>query len=136
MSLEEVIKANTAAVERLAAVLHGQGELADIPAFLQKNGAKTPAPAAAPKAAETKPAAKAAEPKKEVAKKPDAKPAEDPYAPVREITLRIHKEKGRPAAEALLAEFDCEKSAKELKPDQYDAYLERAKAVLAEEEVA
>lgn len=60
--------------------------------------------------------------------------AEEAYAPVKAITLRVHKEKGATVLTALLKDFGCEKSAKELKSNQYGDYVAAAEKLLAGEE--
>lgn len=72
-----------------------------------------------------KPAAKT-----DTVKKPASKDEDPAYTPVKAATLKLHKDKGRATAESLLAEFNCEKSAKELEPDQYEAYVKRANELL------
>lgn len=142
MSLEEALNKNTAAVNGLLSVLTN-GQVEGMPAFLGKgkaDTAKTDAPKADTKKAETvKADAKKADAPKADTKKADTAKDEIPeeYLPVRTITLQLHK-KNRALASQLLAEFGCEKSARELDASQYDAYVARANELLtdSEEEIA
>lgn len=83
--------------------------------------------ASSPKAkAESKPAEEKAPAK---AKEPSEADKAKLYAPVKEIALKLSKDKGRDVLLRTLQAFDVEK-APDLAVDQYDAFIEAAQAEL------
>jgi len=145
MSLEQALIENTAAVKNLAALLSAGDN--KVPPFVarevaakevaaeNKKASTAVVDATAPKTAEAKAtkAVKAEAPKTETkAPAPKAATVSD-YAPVKDFTLKLVKEKGREVALALLGEYGVER-ADQLKPEQYAEYVEAAKAKLETEE--
>jgi hypothetical protein len=117
MSLEQAVLANTAAIEKLTALLAGGVISAPISAEVAE-------PPKAPKAAK---APKADAPKEE------PKAAEDPkltYNDAAKAVVDLQKVKGTPAAKALLAKFGG-KALAEIKSEKYGELIAEAQKELA-----
>lgn len=121
MTLEAALQENTKAVLALAAQLAGGAVAADKPAKAEK-ATTAKAEKAAPKVEETE------------AAKPEGLDYETQVKP---RVLAVVKAKGREVVDALLLENFSVKSAKEVKPDQYQTLLDKlAEAEKAEDDVA
>lgn len=123
MPLEDAIKENTKAVEKLTEALTQFAA--------SGNGAAAPTVAAK----EEKPAAKKGETKKEKKKDAPAPESEKYLEEVKPATLKAIKTLGRDrVAEVLVGFVPTAKSAKDLLESQYDDYLAKIEEVLAEDE--
>ena len=118
-SLEEAIlamaklRASDAKVEAAPAP---KPEAAPTPAKKDKAAASSPSAAPAPTAAPATP--------------PAASPAPaDAYKPVGDAIAKKVADGHKPAAVALLAEFGGAKSGKDLKPEQYEAFMVKLAAI-------
>lgn len=121
MSLEAAIAENTAAVNKLIALMEKGGAL---PA-----SAPAATPAAEPTEAAPAPAAEA--------KKPGRPKKEEPKAPavsfdeVKAALLKVKGEKGAGAAKAIIATVGKADAMADMKPDTYAAVLAACEAALA-----
>lgn len=116
MSLEQAVLANTAAIEKLTALLAGGVISAPISAEVAE-------PPKAPKAAK---APKAEAPKEE----PKAEDPKLTYNDAAKAVVDLQKVKGTPAAKALLAKFGG-KALAEVKPEKYGELIAEAQKELA-----
>lgn len=131
MSIEKAIQENTEAVKALTVAISQMS--------VGASGAAVPGA----DVEKTTKKANAESTKKETAKEEktveNEAPAKGdiPYDDVKAKTLDLVKAKGRDATVALVKEFGANyNSAKDLKTDQYAAYIARVDEILAEEDVA
>jgi hypothetical protein len=120
MSLEQAVLANTAAIEKLTALLAGGA-----PLVASVSEARTEA--------EDKPKAPKASKAAKVEKTEEPKAAEDPkltYNDAAKAVVDLQKVKGTPAAKALLAKFGG-KALAEIKFEKYGELIAEAQKELA-----
>ncbi len=134
MSLENAIAENTAALKQLIAALNASA-VAATAAFIPGALVDLATDAAASTPATTKPATKPAPVAKPVEAKATPAKADDEtvaieYSQVSEAIMSMVRAKGKPAAVALLGEFNVTKGT-DLKAEQYAAFLARAEELAA-----
>jgi hypothetical protein len=125
MSLEQAVLANTAAIEKLTALL------ANPLMAVTPEGVKQVQPLG--KAEEAPKAPKATKAPKAEAPKEEPKAAEEPkltYNDAAKAVVDLQKVKGTPAAKALLAKFGG-KALAEVKPEKYGELIAEAQKELA-----
>lgn len=131
MSIEKVIAANTAAVEKLTALLEAGAVAAPAQEEKPKATKKTKAEPKEEAVEEEKPKA-TKKPTAKKDKKAEAKPAGVPDE-VKDMIKRVAKDIGRDAAVKLLGDFDAEK-ADQLDADRYDEFVAAGEALFADDD--